>query len=136
MYVGATAEPTSQSAHCPVQTVKNQSKPSIQENVPVSRHRIRLGYQNSSFNMFNVLTGVSRCVAERKSAQEIARKPTSGIFIPECNPDGSYVDAQCHSGIGFCWCVTKLGRPLPGSSARLKKPDCTPYREYSYAVIS
>ncbi|XP_034557831.1 SPARC-related modular calcium-binding protein 1-like isoform X2 [Notolabrus celidotus] len=47
-------------------------------------------------------------------------------FIPECTADGRYSPAQCHAATGYCWCVrTDSGRPLPGTSARNRIPDCT-----------
>uniref|UniRef100_A0A3Q0SFT4 Thyroglobulin type-1 domain-containing protein n=1 Tax=Amphilophus citrinellus TaxID=61819 RepID=A0A3Q0SFT4_AMPCI len=42
-------------------------------------------------------------------------------FIPECTADGRYSPVQCHTSTGYCWCVrVDSGRPLPGTSARLK----------------
>uniref|UniRef100_UPI0037E7729A SPARC-related modular calcium-binding protein 1-like n=1 Tax=Semicossyphus pulcher TaxID=241346 RepID=UPI0037E7729A len=47
-------------------------------------------------------------------------------FIPECTADGRYSPAQCHAATGYCWCVrVDSGRPLPGTSARNRIPDCT-----------
>ncbi|XP_070762712.1 SPARC-related modular calcium-binding protein 1-like [Enoplosus armatus] len=47
-------------------------------------------------------------------------------FIPECTADGRYSPVQCHAATGYCWCVrVDSGRPLPGTSARNRIPDCT-----------
>ncbi|XP_069017145.1 SPARC-related modular calcium-binding protein 1-like isoform X1 [Embiotoca jacksoni] len=47
-------------------------------------------------------------------------------FIPECTADGRYDAVQCHTATGYCWCVrADSGRPLPGTSARNRIPDCT-----------
>uniref|UniRef100_A0A8D3BBI7 Thyroglobulin type-1 domain-containing protein n=1 Tax=Scophthalmus maximus TaxID=52904 RepID=A0A8D3BBI7_SCOMX len=47
-------------------------------------------------------------------------------FIPECTADGRYSPAQCHTATGYCWCVrVDSGRPLSGTSARNRIPDCT-----------
>ncbi|XP_074496682.1 SPARC-related modular calcium-binding protein 1-like [Sebastes fasciatus] len=47
-------------------------------------------------------------------------------FIPECTADGRYSPAQCHAATGYCWCVrVDSGRPLPGTSARNRIPECT-----------
>ncbi|XP_042270579.1 SPARC-related modular calcium-binding protein 1-like isoform X1 [Thunnus maccoyii] len=47
-------------------------------------------------------------------------------FIPECTADGLYSSVQCHVATGYCWCVrVDSGRPLPGTSARNRIPDCT-----------
>ncbi|KAM4566938.1 SPARC-related modular calcium-binding protein 1-like [Odontesthes bonariensis] len=46
-------------------------------------------------------------------------------FIPECAADGRYSPVQCHTATGYCWCVrVDSGRPLPGTSARNRIPDC------------
>ncbi|XP_055335419.1 SPARC-related modular calcium-binding protein 1-like isoform X2 [Paramacrobiotus metropolitanus] len=68
-----------------------------------------------------------RCHMERLHAQEMAQKPTAGVFIPDCEPDGAYASVQCHTGTGYCWCVTRNGRPIPGSSARFERPHCAHY---------
>ncbi|VDM99944.1 unnamed protein product [Thelazia callipaeda] len=31
---------------------------------------------------------------------------------------------QCHKSTGYCWCVTRLGRPLPSTSTRYGMPNC------------
>ncbi|XP_052106720.1 SPARC-related modular calcium-binding protein 1-like isoform X5 [Mytilus californianus] len=66
----------------------------------------------------------TKCQQERTEAQKIARRPTAGIFIPECKKDGSYVDVQCHAATNYCWCVTKEGKPISGTSLQGKKPSC------------
>ncbi|XP_070577825.1 SPARC-related modular calcium-binding protein 1-like isoform X4 [Ptychodera flava] len=67
----------------------------------------------------------SRCKAERRYAQaQLSNDSTVGLFIPECNDDGSFQQVQCHTGTGYCWCVTDLGKPIPGSSVRYKQPKC------------
>ncbi|XP_028275931.1 SPARC-related modular calcium-binding protein 1-like [Parambassis ranga] len=51
-------------------------------------------------------------------------------FIPECTADSRYSPVQCHTATGYCWCVREdSGRPLPGTSARNRIPDCTGARE-------
>lgn len=63
----------------------------------------------------------SRCVAEKKYTEQQAKKQ---VFVPVCNPDGTYSEVQCHSYTGYCWCVTPNGRPISGSSVVNKKPRC------------
>ncbi|KAG7239919.1 hypothetical protein INR49_003647 [Caranx melampygus] len=51
-------------------------------------------------------------------------------FIPECSADGHYSPVQCHTATGYCWCVrVDSGRPLSGTSARNRIPDCTGVEE-------
>ncbi|KAL1117233.1 hypothetical protein AAG570_004559 [Ranatra chinensis] len=46
------------------------------------------------------------------------------VYRPKCQPDGSYAPVQCHSGIGFCWCVTPAGKPINHSYVKGKTPHC------------
>ncbi|VDM48729.1 unnamed protein product [Toxocara canis] len=68
-----------------------------------------------------------RCLLERSFQQNLAAEKlnSSEIFIPECNAsDGSYANVQCHKSTGYCWCVTRMGRPLPSTSIRNARPNC------------
>ncbi|KAM9466968.1 SPARC-related modular calcium-binding protein 1 isoform 7-T7 [Clarias gariepinus] len=66
------------------------------------------------------------CDQERQNALNEARlNPREGIFIPDCGPHGLFQPVQCHESTGYCWCVqVHTGRPIPGTSARNKTPDC------------
>lgn len=66
----------------------------------------------------------SKCLYERDEAQAIARRPTVGIFIPDCKGDGTFAEVQCHAATGYCWCVDKGGKPILGTSTDGKKPKC------------
>ncbi|XP_064623891.1 SPARC-related modular calcium-binding protein 1-like isoform X3 [Lineus longissimus] len=69
----------------------------------------------------------SKCFKERHQAQQLKKKneaPSIGIYIPECNSDGTFAKVQCHKATQYCWCVTDDGKPVPGSSVRSKKPKC------------
>ncbi|XP_062375126.1 SPARC-related modular calcium-binding protein 2 isoform X1 [Sardina pilchardus] len=66
----------------------------------------------------------SRCVAEKKYTEQQAKKLFPQVFVPVCNPDGTYSEVQCHSYTGYCWCVTPNGRPISGSAVANKKPKC------------
>ncbi|XP_026883322.2 SPARC-related modular calcium-binding protein 2 isoform X2 [Electrophorus electricus] len=66
----------------------------------------------------------SRCVAEKKYTEQQAKKLYPQVFVPVCNPDGTYSEVQCHSYTGYCWCVTPNGRPISGSAVANKKPRC------------
>ncbi|XP_061576188.1 SPARC-related modular calcium-binding protein 1-like isoform X2 [Cololabis saira] len=64
------------------------------------------------------------CERERASLPSQAGKDDR--FVPECTADGRYNPVQCHTATGYCWCVrVDSGRPLPGSAARNRIPDCT-----------
>ncbi|KAK2727547.1 SPARC-related modular calcium-binding protein 2-like isoform X2 [Artemia franciscana] len=73
-----------------------------------------------------------RCWDERRlSLKAAANRISAGsggsgqTFIPECTDDGKFAEIQCHRGTGYCWCVTKDGRPIPGSSTINKRPNCS-----------
>uniref|UniRef100_A0A0M3IG92 SPARC-related modular calcium-binding protein 1 n=1 Tax=Ascaris lumbricoides TaxID=6252 RepID=A0A0M3IG92_ASCLU len=68
-----------------------------------------------------------RCLLERSFQLNLAAEKLNSteIFIPECNAsDGSYANIQCHRSTGYCWCVTRLGRPLPSTSVKNAQPNC------------
>ncbi|XP_072545230.1 SPARC-related modular calcium-binding protein 1 isoform X6 [Salminus brasiliensis] len=69
---------------------------------------------------------IPSCDQERQSALDEARQnPREAIFIPDCGSQGLYKPVQCHQSTGYCWCVlVDTGRPIPGTSARYKKPEC------------
>ena len=69
------------------------------------------------------------CEVERqKAVLEAERLPNSGVFIPQCNVDGSFQAVQCHDEAQYCWCVfVDTGRPIPGTSSKASnKNDCSP----------
>ncbi|VDM91953.1 unnamed protein product [Litomosoides sigmodontis] len=68
-----------------------------------------------------------RCQLERAYQLKLAEEKmnSSEVYIPECNAtDGSYATIQCHRSTGYCWCVTRIGRPLPSTSKRFGLPNC------------
>ncbi|KRX48085.1 Sparc-related modular calcium-binding protein 1 [Trichinella murrelli] len=66
-----------------------------------------------------------RCLLERAFQNNLAAsKNVTTLFIPECEPDGSFSSVQCHKSTGYCWCVTTAGKPIPGTSTQFKKPMC------------
>ncbi|KAL3985936.1 Secreted protein acidic and rich in cysteine Ca binding region family protein [Acanthocheilonema viteae] len=68
-----------------------------------------------------------RCQLERSYQLKLAAEKmnSSEVYVPECNAtDGSYATIQCHRSTGYCWCVTRIGRPLPSTSKRYGIPNC------------
>lgn len=63
------------------------------------------------------------CLSYRRRASRAGY--VSSVFLPQCQPDGSYSPLQCHEESGFCWCVTPQGRQVPKSAVRGYKPDCS-----------
>ncbi|XP_025832447.1 SPARC-related modular calcium-binding protein 1 isoform X2 [Agrilus planipennis] len=48
-------------------------------------------------------------------------------YKPQCRPDGTFANVQCHPDTGYCWCVTARGNPVQNTSVRWKsgaKPRC------------
>ncbi|XP_071833253.1 SPARC-related modular calcium-binding protein 2-like isoform X12 [Apostichopus japonicus] len=72
-------------------------------------------------------TVVLSCSVEFQRATAEATRDT-GVFIPQCDEDGSYMPVQCHDEAEYCWCAyVDTGRPIPGSSSRRPfKADCDP----------
>lgn len=40
-------------------------------------------------------------------------------------PFDFFVQVQCHTYTGYCWCVTPDGKPISGSSVQNKTPVCS-----------
>ena len=53
------------------------------------------------------------------------RRHQSHFFVPTCLEDGTFAPVQCHPETGYCWCVTPSGKPIPNSSLRHARPNCT-----------
>ncbi|XP_040078071.1 SPARC-related modular calcium-binding protein 2 isoform X2 [Ixodes scapularis] len=71
---------------------------------------------------------VQDCSSARRKALEAHRQAPKGrIYVPECGSDGTYAEAQCHTG--YCWCVNqRTGRPIRGIATLGVKPDCAAAR--------
>ncbi|KAM4581065.1 thyroglobulin [Odontesthes bonariensis] len=69
------------------------------------------------------LTGRFRCPSpceeERRAAAE-----APGVFVPSCEPGGSFSSRQCGRG-GQCWCVDPTGRELPGTRRHGEPLPCS-----------
>ena len=77
---------------------------------------------------FNCLSGVPLtplCPGVR-GIREAASVPTTDVFLPSCEEDGSFSTIQCYNS--YCWCVDVLsGQPLTEGSEdnTLDCPQCT-----------
>nr|XP_002733296.2 PREDICTED: mucin-2-like [Saccoglossus kowalevskii] len=59
--------------------------------------------------------------------QQQLYQPIPGSFYPRCNANGGFSPVQCHDSAGYCYCVTKDGAPIPGSTTTIGIPDCSSY---------
>ncbi|XP_046555910.1 SPARC-related modular calcium-binding protein 1-like, partial [Haliotis rubra] len=64
-----------------------------------------------------------RCPEERAQAMESAKRDNSVVFVPDCSADGTFAEVQCHA-TGYCWCTTKDGHHIPGTSVKDRRPRC------------
>ncbi|XP_038071538.1 SPARC-related modular calcium-binding protein 1-like isoform X2 [Patiria miniata] len=62
--------------------------------------------------------GLTKCQTEQAASRVQALTSTEGVFVPQCEEDGSFSKVQCHQSFGYCWCVTEDGKPIPGSSVK------------------
>ncbi|XP_059156233.1 SPARC-related modular calcium-binding protein 1-like isoform X2 [Physella acuta] len=69
---------------------------------------------------------VGKCTLERLEALQVTQTAqNSDVLIPTCKEDGSFHHIQCHNSSGYCWCVTKEGRHIPGTSSKGPRPTCS-----------
>ncbi|KAM8921253.1 nidogen-2 [Pelodytes ibericus] len=53
--------------------------------------------------------------------------PTAEQYVPQCDAYGDFSPLQCHGTSGYCWCVDKDGREIPGSRTQPgMTPGCIP----------
>jgi len=65
------------------------------------------------------------CTTARVESAQEAMQGSGGMFIPECDRQGRYMQVQCYKSEGYCWCVEPAtGRPIPGTSTRNSAPQC------------
>ncbi|XP_061074236.1 SPARC-related modular calcium-binding protein 1-like isoform X2 [Conger conger] len=68
----------------------------------------------------------SKCQLARSQALETrGRRDAPAVFVPECTAEGTFLQVQCHSQTGYCWCSTTDGKPVSGTSVLHQKPNCT-----------
>lgn len=70
---------------------------------------------------------LSKCMRERNQAIGHARSNDLimlGVYIPNCEPDGSFAPVQCLNASRFCWCVDGDGKEIQGTRARSRQPKC------------
>tara|TARA_B100001094_G_scaffold17594_1_gene15137 strand:+ start:12948 stop:13292 length:345 start_codon:yes stop_codon:yes gene_type:complete len=48
-----------------------------------------------------------------------------GVFLPQCNKDGGFLQKQCHSSTGFCWCSDVNGKRLSEPVRAWKVLECS-----------
>ncbi len=66
----------------------------------------------------------NKCFEQREQAEKTGNETGIPVFIPACNPDGSFMEIQCFSRSGYCWCVNEEGQPIPGTSVKYSRPVC------------
>lgn len=63
------------------------------------------------------------------SCSDYLKNISSGTaFKPECSADGNFAATQCDSLLGYCWCVSVKGIPLPYTLVQYSPnvgPSCT-----------
>lgn len=65
----------------------------------------------------------STCQVARQKALGPSVMGALGMYVPQCNPDGSFSSSQCHISSGYCWCVDKHGHEQQESRKR-GKAEC------------
>lgn len=68
------------------------------------------------------VTRAKPCLAEREQKLQKPQSQHSTEYIPNCRRNGSYKSLQCSPLTKSCWCVTRNGSPIQGTSF-LSSPD-------------
>ncbi|CAL8099914.1 unnamed protein product [Orchesella dallaii] len=98
-----------------------------------SSHSLSSSQEDLNIKIISRATRDTRCLAERQERLQLAQSTRSTEYIPNCRKDGSYAHVQCHPSTKSCWCVTRNGRPIPGSSVlstdanTMARPSCAKY---------
>lgn len=69
------------------------------------------------------------CQKERALALGWDNKPKDGVFVPDCDSEGSYNPIQCLKSEGPCWCVDENGKEVSATRNENGKPDDCPGKE-------
>lgn len=62
--------------------------------------------------------GSTLCLQDREYAKSLLRMDHKDVFVPECEPDGTWKDLQCNQNTGFCHCRLPDGKLVKGSLSR------------------
>lgn len=63
---------------------------------------------------------------QTRAKEEQTKNPSSTVFVPSCNKDGTYKTVQCEKVSKYCWCVHQVtGRNIPNTSVQNARPDCS-----------
>ncbi|XP_070620651.1 SPARC-related modular calcium-binding protein 1-like isoform X2 [Erythrolamprus reginae] len=73
----------------------------------------------------NNSANLTRCQEDRAAALAKSRRQTHAPYVPECREDGAFLEVQCYKQTGYCWCSTPEGKPIAGTSALNRAPNCT-----------
>ncbi|XP_042872043.1 SPARC-related modular calcium-binding protein 2-like isoform X2 [Penaeus japonicus] len=64
-----------------------------------------------------------KCIDERRAKQEQVNNGEM-VFVPTCQPDGSYSPVQCHNFTFYCWCSLADGSPIAKTFQKDERPLC------------
>ena len=69
----------------------------------------------------------AQCFSQQTRAKaEQIKNPSTTVFVPLCNKDGTYKTVQCEKVSKYCWCVhPTTGRNIPNTSVQNARPDCS-----------
>lgn len=73
--------------------------------------------------MYAHLVNRALCSRARKLALGVLTVASVGVYVPQCNRDGSFNQIQCHQATGYCWCVDVKGIETPRTRTR-GTPKC------------
>ena len=75
------------------------------------------------YKVYAHLVSRAPCSRARKLALGVLTVASVGVYVPQCNRDGSFNQIQCHQATGYCWCVDEKGIETPRTRTR-GTPKC------------
>lgn len=75
------------------------------------------------YKVYAHLVNRAPCSRARKLALGVLTVASVGVYVPQCNRDGSFNQIQCHQVTGYCWCVDEKGIETPRTRTR-GTPKC------------
>ncbi|XP_062857079.1 CD74 molecule, major histocompatibility complex, class II invariant chain a [Trichomycterus rosablanca] len=91
--------------------------------LPMSKMPILTDFSEDKLSEEKVATTETPVVEVETKCKVEAGRVMPGFYQPQCDEEGNFKPMQCWHSTGFCWCVDKDGKEVPGTLKR-ERPEC------------